>query len=214
MCAVLAGAFFAMRTLVTNQGEALAQELLTLEPRSAPTIARAAVVAPVEEAAAEPAPAAPPPPPRETPRVDRIRAALAKELGAGQVTVDTRGDFIVIEIDNALLFGSGGVETKPDFAPVADDIAAALSAEPGPIRIVGHTDNVKPRKSGTYKSNYDLSVARAEAVRVLLAPKIGDATRLTVEGKGEDEPIADNATAEGRAKNRRIEVMLARKETP
>lgn len=213
MCTVLAGAFFTMRALITDQGEALAQELLTVEPKSAPTIARTVVVAPVEEAA-EPAPVAPPPPPRETPQIDRIRAALAKELGAKQVTIDTKGDFIVIEIDNALLFGSGAVETKPEFAPVADDIAVALSAEPGPIRIVGHTDNVKPRKSGTYKSNYDLSVARAEAVQALLAPKIGDATRLTVEGKGEDEPIADNATAEGRARNRRIDVMLARKETP
>lgn len=213
MCALIAGAFFTMRSLITDQGEALAQELLTLEPKSAPTIARTVVVAPVSEAAAEPEPAAPPAPP-ETPQIDRIRAALAKEIDAGQVTVDARGEFIVVEIGNALLFDSGGVETKPDFAPVAADIAAVLSAEPGAIRIVGHTDNVKPRKSGTYKSNYDLSVARAEAVRALLAPKIGDATRLTVEGKGDDEPVADNATAEGRARNRRIDVMLARKETP
>jgi type VI secretion system protein ImpK len=213
MCAVLAAAFFILRTLVTDQGEALAQDLLALNPATAPTISRSVAVVPVEEQpAAEPEPAAPPPPP-ETPQIDRIRSALAKEIDGGQVSVETKGDYIVIEIGNALLFASGGAEAKPDFAPVAADIAAALSAEPGPIRIVGHTDNVKPRKSGTFKSNYDLSVARAEAVQKALAPKIGDTARITVEGKGEDEPVADNATPEGRAKNRRVDVMLARKET-
>ncbi len=210
MCAVLAATFFAMRTLITDQGETLAKELLTLNPQTAPTIARIAAVVPVEEQpTADSKPATPPAPSQ----IDRLRAALAKEIEAGQVTVGTKGDYIIIAIGNALLFESGGAETKPDFAPVADDIAAVLAAEPGPIRIVGHTDNVKPRRSGPFKSNYDLSVARAEAVQKALVPKIGDAARITVEGKGEDDPIADNATPEGRARNRRVDVMLARKET-
>jgi type VI secretion system protein ImpK len=214
MCALLAGAFFLMRALVTDQGEALAKELLTVNPATAPTIARTVAVVPAQEPPASgPEPAAPPPPPPETQQIDRIRAALAKEIGGGQVRVDTKGDYIVIEIDNAVLFGPGQAETKADFAPVAADIAAALSAEPGPIRIVGHTDNVKPGRSAAFKSNYDLSVARAAAVQAALAPKIGDGGRITTEGKGEDDPIADNATAEGRAKNRRVDVMLARKET-
>jgi type VI secretion system protein ImpK len=210
MCAALAAVFFAMRTLITDQGEALAKDLLTLNPQTAPAIVRTAAVAPAEEQpVAEPAP----PAPQEPSQIDRIRAALAKEIDGGQVTVDTKGDYIVIEIGNALLFEPGGAETKPDFVTAAADIAAALAAEPGPIRIVGHTDTIKPRKSSPFKSNYDLSVARAEAVQKALAPKIGDARRITVEGKGEDEPIADNATPEGRAKNRRVEIMLARKET-
>ena len=75
------------------------------------------------------------------------------------------------------------------------------------------TDNVKPRKSSAFKSNFDLSVARAKAVETIIAPQFKDASRITVDGKGEDEPIADNATPEGRARNRRVDVMIPREET-
>ena len=119
----------------------------------------------------------------------------------------------MVEINNLLLFQSGRAEMKPEFRPIAADIAAALEPEPGPIRIVGHTDNVKPRKSSPFKSNFDLSVARAKAVEAMMAPKFSDPSRLTVDGKGEDEPIADNATPEGRAKNRRVDVMIPKEET-
>jgi type VI secretion system protein ImpK len=96
---------------------------------------------------------------------------------------------------------------------VAVSIAAALNAERGPIRIVGHTDNVKPKKTSAFKSNFDLSVARAQSVEKMIAAHFSDPTRTKVEGKGEDEPIADNATPEGRAKNRRVDVMIPREET-
>ncbi len=88
------------------------------------------------------------------------------------------------------------------------DIASALDKERGPIKIVGHTDNVKPRKSSEFKSNFDLSVARANSVEKMIAPHFSDPSRMTVEGKGEDEPIADNATPDGRARNRRVDVMI------
>jgi type VI secretion system protein ImpK len=97
--------------------------------------------------------------------------------------------------------------------PVAQRIAEALNPEPGPIHVIGHTDNVKPRASGPFKSNFDLSVARAKSVEAVLAASLSDASRLVVEGKGEDEPIADNKTPEGRAANRRVEIMIPREET-
>ena len=112
-----------------------------------------------------------------------------------------------------MLFQPGKAEVKPEFNAIAADIAAALNPEPGPIRIVGHTDNVKPKKSSAFKSNFDLSVARAKAVETIIAPQFKDASRITVDGKGEDEPIADNATPEGRARNRRVDVMIPREET-
>ena len=152
-------------------------------------------------------------PAAQTTQIDRIREALAKDIESGGLTIGTRGDFIAIEINNALLFSSGKAEVKAEFTPLAGRIAAALEAERGPIRIVGHTDNVKPRKTSPFKSNYDLSVARAKAVEQALAPGLGAPSRITIEGKGEDEPIADNATAEGRATNRRVDVMLRREET-
>lgn len=207
---LLVAAFFVLRTLVTNQGDALAAELLALAPSTPIKIERSDFVPPAQEQPVEQEAA----PVARTARIDRIRSALSKQIESGGLTVDTKGDFIVVEINNQLLFPSGQADVKAGFEPIAGAIAAALQPEPGQIRVVGHTDNVKPRRTGTFKSNYDLSVARAEAVKKMMAPKFSDPSRLAVEGKGEDEPIADNATAEGRARNRRVDVMIPREETP
>ncbi|ESY64527.1 MULTISPECIES: type VI secretion system protein TssL, long form [Mesorhizobium] len=204
--ALVTAAFFALRVFITNEADAAAGELLALNPSTPIAIERASV-APLAE------PAKVTPPPATTTQIDRIRSALAKEVEAGGLTIGTKGDFIVVEINNLLLFQSGRADAKPEFQPIAADIAAALEPERGPIRIVGHTDNVKPRKSSPFKSNFDLSVARAKAVETMMAPKFSDPSRLTVDGKGEDEPIADNATPEGRATNRRVDVMIAKEET-
>jgi type VI secretion system protein ImpK len=69
---------------------------------------------------------------------------------------------------------------------------------------------VKPKPSSAFKSNFDLSVARANSVEKIISPKLTDPARVSVEGKGEDEPIGDNKTAEGRQANRRVEVMIPR----
>ncbi|WP_347966122.1 type VI secretion system protein TssL, long form [Mesorhizobium sp. CC13] len=198
--AAVTGAFFWMRAEVTDEGEALAGRLLALAPAAQVTIERAMPAPPAEE---EPAPPV-------TSQIERIRGTLAPDIESGALKVDPRGDFIVVAIDNRLLFEPGGADTKPEFAPVAARIGAALQAEQGPVRIVGHTDNLRPGRTSPFKSNYDLSVARAQAVATLLAPLVGDPSRITVEGKGEDEPIADNALPEGRAKNRRVDVMIRR----
>lgn len=204
--ALLTAAFFTLRVFITNEGDATAGELLALDPSTPIAIERASV-APLAE------PVKVTPPAATITQIDRIRSALAKEVEGGGLTIGTKGDFIVVEINNLLLFQSGRAEAKPEFQPIAADIAAALEPERGPIRIVGHTDNVKPRRSSPFKSNFDLSVARAKAVETMMAPKFSDPSRLTVDGKGEDEPIADNATPEGRAKNRRVDVMIAKEET-
>ncbi|TPL11755.1 type VI secretion system protein TssL [Mesorhizobium sp. B2-4-14] len=207
--ALVTAAFFGLRILITDEGDATAGELLALNPSTPVTIERASVAAPAEPVQANP----PPPVPPSTTQIDRIRATLAKEIAAGGLSVGTKGDFIVVEISNQLLFASGQAELKAQFQPIAADIATALDAEPGPIRIVGHTDNVKPKKSSTFKSNFDLSVARAKAVQAMMAKQLKDPSRLSVDGKGEDEPIADNATADGRARNRRVDVMIPKDET-
>jgi type VI secretion system protein ImpK len=200
--ALLVGAFFAMRIAITNQGDALADELLALSPSTPVVIERATFVPLTEEVK-----------PAATAQIDRVRTALAQDIQAGGLTVATKGDFIVVEVNNLMLFASGKADIKAEFEPVAGRIAAALDPEPGPIRIVGHTDNVKPRKSSVFKSNYDLSVARAKAVEKVVASKLADPSRIAVEGKGEEEPIADNATPEGRTRNRRVDLMIPREET-
>jgi len=206
---LVTAAFFGLRILITDEGDATAGALLALNPSTPVTIERASVTAPAEPVQANP----PPPSPPDTTQIDRIRAALAQEIAAGGLNVGTKGDFIVVEISNQLLFASGQADLKAQFQPIAADIATALDAEAGPIKIVGHTDNVKPKKSSAFKSNFDLSVARAKAVQAMIARQLNDPSRLSVDGKGEDEPIADNATADGRAKNRRVDVMIPKQET-
>lgn len=200
--ALLAGCYFLLRTLITADADAVSEKLLALNPTVPVTIERAqhASFEPLTEEV------------RSVTQLERIRVALAKEIAAGGLTVDPRGDFIVVEINNLMLFDSGKAEVKAEFEPIAGSIAAALDPEPGQIRIVGHTDNVKPRRSSAFKSNYDLSVARARAVEKVVAPRIGDPSRIAVEGKGEDEPLAGNETPEGRARNRRVDLMILREE--
>ncbi|MHA6643561.1 type VI secretion system protein TssL, long form [Mesorhizobium sp. A623] len=208
--ALVVAVFFVLRTLVTDQGDGLAGELLALNPSSPITIERAVKVPAVEEVPVQAAVA----PIAPTAQIERIRERLAKDIEGGGLTVTGKGDFIAIEISNNLLFGSGKAEVKPEFEALGALIAAALDPERGPIRIVGHTDDIKPRRTSAFKSNYDLSVARAKAVEKAISPRIADPSRISVEGKGEDEPIADNATADGRAKNRRVDVMIQREGTP
>ncbi|TIL76886.1 MAG: type VI secretion system protein TssL [Mesorhizobium sp.] len=205
--ALLTAVFFALRVFITDEGDALAGRLLALDPSTPIAIERASVVP-----SAAPVEVAPPVAPTRS-QLDRIHAALAKTIARGGLSVGTQGRFIIVEINNVLLFPSGRAEIKPEFGPIAADIAAALEPEPGPIMIVGHTDNVKPRKSSEFKSNFDLSIARAKAVAAVMAPRFSKPSRITVDGKGEDEPIADNATPEGRAQNRRVDLMIPKEET-
>ena len=207
-CALVAGGFFEMRKLVTEDGEAMAAAILELDPPQPVAIQHVRLMPAVEM---EPAPvAAPVALPRLDVQLERVRTALAAEIAADKLTVDARGQFIVVEINNLELFRPGRATLRPEFEELIGPVAAALSAEPGSIRIVGHTDSEKPGRGSAFKSNFDLSVARARAVEKLLSPKVADAGRIQVEGKGEDEPIADNATPEGRAKNRRVDLMIAR----
>ena len=207
---LVAAAFFGLRVLITDEGDATAGELLALNPSTPVTIERASVATPTEPVQATPMP---PPAVPDTAQIDRIRAALAKEIAGGGLSVGEKGAFIVVEINNQLLFAPGQAEPKPQFQPIATDLAAALDTESGPIRIVGHTDNAKPKKSSQFKSNFDLSVARAKAVQAMMAKQLKDPSRLSADGKGEDEPIADNGTADGRAKNRRVDVMVPKQES-
>jgi OOP family OmpA-OmpF porin len=100
-------------------------------------------------------------------------------------------------------FETGKADIKPDSQPVIDQIAEMLKSNPSiKISIEGHTDNV-----GTLASNKTLSENRATAVKTALITKGTDKSRLSSKGLGQDKPIADNSTEEGKAKNRRVEIV-------
>lgn len=145
-------------------------------------------------------------------QLERIRAALDGEIKAGSITVDPFGGWIAIRVGNLISFDSGRADVLPGFVAVGRRIAEIVEKEKGAVRIVGHTDDQALGGGGQFKDNQALSVARANAVATLLRGALTDGARLTVEGRGSSEPIASNATAEGRAKNRRVEVLVTRAE--
>lgn len=153
---------------------------------------------------------APPAPVAPQPTVlDRLRGFLAPEIAAGAVTVLGSVNAPIVRINNAGLFASGRATVEPKAEPLLRKIGSALAREAGSVRVIGYTDN-QPIHTLQFPSNYQLSLDRAKAAGVVLAQTIGDKNRLTAQGMGDADPIASNATAQGRARNRRIEVVLQR----
>jgi len=100
------------------------------------------------------------------------------------------------------------------FKPIGDRIAATLDKEDGYVKVIGHTDNTPIGTSNVrFPSNYALSVERAKNVAGMFKATLAKPDRLQTDGKGETAPIADNNTADGRAKNRRVEIVIPRTDT-
>ena len=156
-------------------------------------------------AIAQPAEPPPPPPPKE--RTVSLREFLAPEVQQGLVDVTESDGRTTVVIRGDGLFGSGSVEVKSDILPLMARIAEALQEVPGRVLITGHTDSV-PIRTVRFPSNWHLSQARAEAVAKVIAGDGVDPSRLTAEGRADTEPMAPNDTSEGRARNRRVEVIL------
>lgn len=198
---ILVGAFILFRLLLTGQGEALADQMNALHPKHELRLARIVPVVDVK------------PIEIKTSQLDRIKAGLVSEIDNGDLNVEASGEFIILEINNLILFASGSADVKPEFSNLAIKIASTLTSERGDIYVVGHTDSIKPRTTSRFKSNYDLSVERAKSVEAALASGLEDPQRIQVSGKGADVPKAPNDTKEGRAQNRRVEISIPREET-
>lgn len=157
------------------------------------------------------APPPPPPPPQAQPQVEKVVAFLQPEIDEGLVEVFEKGNTLIIRIKGSGMFGSGSDHLQDKFREPVRRVAVALNDEPGSVIVAGHSDNV-PIRSSRFPSNLALSLARAKSVMNQMAGEISDTNRLSAEGRADSEPIADNATREGRATNRRIEVLLVQED--
>lgn len=120
--------------------------------------------------------------------------------------IDDRG--LVISMSNSILFDSGTATIKSDNNLNLKTMGKLLNSMPNYIRIEGHTDNL-PINNTKFKSNWELSVIRATNVAEILIDETGiSPERISVLGYGEFRPIGDNSTAEGRAKNRRVDIII------
>ena len=133
---------------------------------------------------------------------------LEKEIEAGKVEIYRLKGRIQVRASEKILFDSGSATLKTEGRGVLARLAAELGELPAHrIRVEGHTDDI-PIATALYPSNWELSGARAAGVTRFLLEHGVDATRVEAVGVADQQPIASNDTAEGRARNRRIEIVL------
>lgn len=130
---------------------------------------------------------------------------LLNDISGINIKSDARG--IVVTLPDSLLFSSGSAELKPESIDALTRIGEKLKELPGKVAIEGHTDNI-PISSSVYKSNWELSSARASSVLHFLLQRGLSPDRFLIAGYGEYKPVATNDTDEGRAKNRRVELII------
>lgn len=152
---------------------------------------------------------APVTPPPSSGRLRTLQTFLAPQIRAGLVQVFEDPAFIRVRMTR-LHFDSAKVDLKPADATLVDEIAAALNKfRPGPVVVEGYTDNVRI-STALYPDNITLSKARATTVADRLKSRLDDASHVGVRGLGEANPVRDNTTAENRAANRRVEIVIQR----
>ena len=189
--------FYVLLTFRLNDAsDRLFEATLTLPPGHLPAIARTPPP--------QPAPVVPQP----TPERDKLSGLLAPEVASGLVSIAGTDAVPIIRIQTSGMFRSGSAEIEPSFLPLLKRIGEALKAEPGPVSVIGYTDNV-PIHTVAFPSNFQLSTARAKAAAGIIGAAI-DPSRLWAEGRADADPVASNDTPAGRERNRRIELILRR----
>jgi chemotaxis protein MotB len=142
-------------------------------------------------------------------RLDQLKTALAKEIASGDAQVERDGERVVVRMLVQGSFYSGSAVLSPDYFPLLTKIGNTIAKGGGRITIEGHTDSVPVSGNDRYRSNWDLSGARAASVADFLIERGGvPRERMVVRGMADIKPLAPNDTREGRAKNRRIEVLI------
>lgn len=151
----------------------------------------------------------------DMPTVSYDTTDVSSELGdaisragiAGQVSVRTNIEGVIISLSEALVFPPGSAELQPEGKAALDDIALVLHSMPNPVRVEGHTDD-RPTNNPDYPTNWELSTARAVSIVRYLVGKGISPARLSAAGMASYQPIASNDAPETRALNRRANLVI------
>lgn len=136
--------------------------------------------------------------------LDRQEADLRRDLANDQVRITNTGDRLIVSLPQDILFATDSFAVRSDLQRDLRAIAGNLIAYPNStIQVIGHTDN-----TGEAGYNQTLSLRRANAVAGVLIDSGVPSGRIAPQGRGEDQPIASNLTPEGRAQNRRVEIVI------
>ena len=138
---------------------------------------------------------------------DDLESAMQVLIDQDMIRVERAPSWVEVEIKTDILFPSGSAEIGADAVAILDRLAGILAERPYPIRIEGHTDN-RPIKTAQFPSNWELSAARAARIVRLFEQRGITPNRMVVAGMGENQPLADNASADGRNRNRRVALVI------
>lgn len=137
-------------------------------------------------------------------QLDRQEADLRRDLGNDQVTINNTGDRLIVTMPQDILFATDSASLRSDLVRDLRTVAANLQAYPNTsVQVVGHTDN-----TGEAAYNQDLSQRRAQSVAAVLIDSGVSPARVRSYGRGEDQPVASNLTPQGRAQNRRVDIVI------
>jgi chemotaxis protein MotB len=142
---------------------------------------------------------------------DKLKQSMADNQMSGLVQIDANERRVRLVLTEAVLFDSGKADLKERAKEVLLPITGELKKMPNDVLVEGHTDNV-PIRSGRYHTNWELSMARAYSVIQFMEQAGIEPRKLAGIGYGENRPASENTSAEGRAKNRRIEISLLKTE--
>jgi chemotaxis protein MotB len=142
------------------------------------------------------------------PSLKVLTEELKKEIEAGRIQVSMEARGLVVSFKQAALFPSGEDVISADAYPGIESVAAAIGKIPNPVRLEGHTDS-RPINTARFRSNWELSAARSIALLDLLTNRFGaPRDRMSVAGYADNAPVASNETDEGRALNRRVDIVI------
>ncbi|MDD2273288.1 MAG: flagellar motor protein MotB [Desulfuromonadaceae bacterium] len=137
-----------------------------------------------------------------------VEAYLIKQGAQSKVTLEITRRGLIVSLKEAGFFNSGQANIKPEAYDLINTIAEVMTQYNNPMRLEGHTDNI-PINTAQFPSNWELSTARAtNGLKYLLKNFNVDPNKISATGYAEFRPIADNATAEGRARNRRVDLVM------
>lgn len=136
-----------------------------------------------------------------------LETAMQELIDKEMIRIERTPSWVEVEIKADILFPSGSAEIETPALAVLDRIAVILAERPYPIRIEGHTDT-RPIRTGQFPSNWELSAARAARIVRLFEGHGISPGRMVVAGLGENQPLADNTTEEGRNRNRRVTIVI------
>ncbi len=143
-----------------------------------------------------------------TPSLKQLTSQLKAEIDAGMVEISMEPRGLVVSLKQTAFFPSGGDNIPAASYGALEKVAIGLKMVPNPLRIEGHTD-AQPIHKGRFISNWELSAARSIAMMHLMVDKFGiDEQRMGIVGLADTMPEASNDTPEGRAKNRRVDIVI------